>query len=226
MQGQVPLLPGVPRRPLVGAGRRRRAAGTPARDVTGKRSPISAPRPGARPRTRICRREGYGGRPLGQSAGARARNLARLSLHAITGRGRPRRMAGGTFDRCSSTRLFVHRPRSAATLMFPAQARGRHRFAHWVQRRPARPRDQRSSQAAGSSIACAARAGGRRAADRGAARPARAPCARIPIAPGEIGGIDPFVTAAGDLRTLPSHWEDEDPRWAVGRLFRRTPRKR
>ncbi len=35
---------------------------------------------------------------------------------------------------------------------------------------------------------------------------------RAPIAPGEIPGIDPFVTPAGDLRTLPSHWEDEDPR--------------
>jgi len=37
---------------------------------------------------------------------------------------------------------------------------------------------------------------------------------RAPVAPDEIHGISPFVTPAGDLRTLPSHWEDEDPRMA------------
>ena len=37
---------------------------------------------------------------------------------------------------------------------------------------------------------------------------------RIPIAPDEIPGIVPFIVPPGDLRTLPSHWEDEDPRMA------------
>jgi 16S rRNA (cytosine967-C5)-methyltransferase len=37
---------------------------------------------------------------------------------------------------------------------------------------------------------------------------------RVPVAPDEISGIGPFVTPAGDLRTLPSHWEDEDSRMA------------
>ncbi len=35
---------------------------------------------------------------------------------------------------------------------------------------------------------------------------------RIPLAPAEIGGIAQFVNAQGDLRTLPSHWPDSDPR--------------
>jgi 16S rRNA (cytosine967-C5)-methyltransferase len=35
---------------------------------------------------------------------------------------------------------------------------------------------------------------------------------RIPIAADEIPGIEPFILPQGDLRTLPSHWEDEDPR--------------
>jgi 16S rRNA (cytosine967-C5)-methyltransferase len=35
---------------------------------------------------------------------------------------------------------------------------------------------------------------------------------RLPIAPDEIGGISEFVNATGDLRTLPSHWNDSDPR--------------
>lgn len=35
---------------------------------------------------------------------------------------------------------------------------------------------------------------------------------RIPLAEDEIPGTKPFVNHDGDLRTLPSHWEDEDPR--------------
>src|SRR3954447_19126114 len=35
---------------------------------------------------------------------------------------------------------------------------------------------------------------------------------RIPVAPDEIGGIAEFVSPAGDLRTLPSYWNDSDPR--------------
>ena len=35
---------------------------------------------------------------------------------------------------------------------------------------------------------------------------------RIPIALDEIAGISEFVSPAGDLRTLPSHWNDSDPR--------------
>jgi 16S rRNA (cytosine967-C5)-methyltransferase len=37
---------------------------------------------------------------------------------------------------------------------------------------------------------------------------------RVPVLAGEIPGIEPFVTPVGDLRTLPSHWPDEDPRMA------------
>jgi 16S rRNA (cytosine967-C5)-methyltransferase len=35
---------------------------------------------------------------------------------------------------------------------------------------------------------------------------------RIPIAPGEIDGIEDFLNPAGDLRTLPNQWPDADPR--------------
>jgi 16S rRNA (cytosine967-C5)-methyltransferase len=35
---------------------------------------------------------------------------------------------------------------------------------------------------------------------------------RAPIEPHEIAGITQFITPAGDLRTLPSHWDDPDPR--------------
>ena len=35
---------------------------------------------------------------------------------------------------------------------------------------------------------------------------------RLPIAPGEIGGTAEFLNATGDLRTLPSHWPDPEPR--------------
>jgi 16S rRNA (cytosine967-C5)-methyltransferase len=37
---------------------------------------------------------------------------------------------------------------------------------------------------------------------------------RRPLAPAEVGGYAEFVTAAGDLRTLPCHWPDPDPRMA------------
>ena len=43
---------------------------------------------------------------------------------------------------------------------------------------------------------------------------ARAPgVARKPIEAGEIFGEQDFITADGDLRTLPLHWRDPDPRW-------------
>jgi 16S rRNA (cytosine967-C5)-methyltransferase len=35
---------------------------------------------------------------------------------------------------------------------------------------------------------------------------------RAPVSANEIGGFGEFVTPAGDLRTLPSHWNDSDPR--------------
>ncbi len=38
--------------------------------------------------------------------------------------------------------------------------------------------------------------------------------ARSPLAAGEIPGLDGFVTAQGDLRTLPCQWSDPDPRRA------------
>jgi 16S rRNA (cytosine967-C5)-methyltransferase len=37
---------------------------------------------------------------------------------------------------------------------------------------------------------------------------------RRPLTPAEVGGYAEFVTAAGDLRTLPCHWPDPDPRMA------------
>ncbi len=36
---------------------------------------------------------------------------------------------------------------------------------------------------------------------------------RQPIAADEVGGSAEFVTAKGDLRTLPQYWPDPDPRW-------------
>ena len=35
---------------------------------------------------------------------------------------------------------------------------------------------------------------------------------RKPVGPGEISGIAGFLNPDGDLRTLPSHWSDSDPR--------------
>ena len=35
---------------------------------------------------------------------------------------------------------------------------------------------------------------------------------RLPIASGEIGGASEFITAEGDLRTLPCYWPDPEPR--------------
>jgi 16S rRNA (cytosine967-C5)-methyltransferase len=44
---------------------------------------------------------------------------------------------------------------------------------------------------------------------------ARAPgLVRRPVAAAEIGSQAAFITAAGDLRTLPCHWPDPDPRMA------------
>jgi 16S rRNA (cytosine967-C5)-methyltransferase len=37
---------------------------------------------------------------------------------------------------------------------------------------------------------------------------------RRPLAAAEVGGGAEFVTNAGDLRTLPCHWSDPDPRMA------------
>ncbi len=37
---------------------------------------------------------------------------------------------------------------------------------------------------------------------------------RKPIDGGEIPGIADFITPAGDLRTLPSHWDDPNPQMA------------
>jgi 16S rRNA (cytosine967-C5)-methyltransferase len=38
--------------------------------------------------------------------------------------------------------------------------------------------------------------------------------ARRPVAAAELNGQADFVTPAGDLRTLPCHWPDPDPRMA------------
>jgi 16S rRNA (cytosine967-C5)-methyltransferase len=35
---------------------------------------------------------------------------------------------------------------------------------------------------------------------------------RQPIVAGEIAGADAFLTAAGDLRTLPLHWPSDEAR--------------
>ena len=35
---------------------------------------------------------------------------------------------------------------------------------------------------------------------------------RLPVEAGEIGGVAEFINAAGDLRTLPSHWPNPEPR--------------
>jgi 16S rRNA (cytosine967-C5)-methyltransferase len=37
---------------------------------------------------------------------------------------------------------------------------------------------------------------------------------RRPVIAAEVGGLHAAVTPAGDLRTLPCHWPDPDPRMA------------
>ena len=67
--------------------------------------------------------------------------------------------------------------------------------------------------------------GGRQIADLLARNPA---LARRPIRDEEVAGCTEFVNADGDLRTLPQHWPDPDPRWAgldgffAARLVRQT----
>jgi 16S rRNA (cytosine967-C5)-methyltransferase len=42
---------------------------------------------------------------------------------------------------------------------------------------------------------------------------ARAPALRrLPMEPQEIAGAAEFISPAGDLRTLPSHWPDPEPK--------------
>ena len=38
------------------------------------------------------------------------------------------------------------------------------------------------------------------------------PARRQPIAAADLPGLDDFVTPLGELRTLPCHWPDADPR--------------
>ncbi len=38
--------------------------------------------------------------------------------------------------------------------------------------------------------------------------------ARRPVTPEDVFGCSEFVTSRGDLRTLPMHLPDPDPRWA------------
>ncbi|HEU0151148.1 MAG TPA: MFS transporter, partial [Bradyrhizobium sp.] len=35
---------------------------------------------------------------------------------------------------------------------------------------------------------------------------------RVPVTPGEVAGLTEIITPAGDLRTLPCHLPNEDPR--------------
>ena len=37
---------------------------------------------------------------------------------------------------------------------------------------------------------------------------------RVPIDPREVGGVHEFINAEGDLRRLPSHMADPDPRFS------------
>jgi 16S rRNA (cytosine967-C5)-methyltransferase len=37
---------------------------------------------------------------------------------------------------------------------------------------------------------------------------------RLPLNPADVAGVAEFVSPAGDLRTLPCHWPDPDPRMA------------
>jgi 16S rRNA (cytosine967-C5)-methyltransferase len=37
---------------------------------------------------------------------------------------------------------------------------------------------------------------------------------RDPVRPTELDGCAEFISPRGDLRTLPMHWPDPDPRWS------------
>ena len=167
----------------------------------------------------LCRRARHRGRPLAgapQSAARQSRALVAAS------RVRRRRRAGvatqlvkcGAVRRRAARRALLldrhHPPPSRRAL---AQGRGRHRDARRAAAETARPR-RRPAQARRRHglLRLLARAGGRRRADR---RPAR----RAPVSPasrshaGEVAGRGEFLTADGDLRTLPLHLPDPDPRW-------------
>ena len=189
--------------------RRACSATSPAR-----RSPTFAPRPAARPRSSRMpapRSPRSTARPTGSM---RVReNLARLGLHADMVAADVTEWQAEPFDAvlvdapCSSTGTIRRHP-DVGWLKTETRPRAARRPAA----APARPRG-RADQAGRTDrlLRLLARAGGRRAADRGVARPR---AGRPPQAdrPGEIAGIAEFINAAGDLRTLPCHWPDPEPR--------------
>ena len=207
------------RRRLVGAGRGRRAC-RPACSATfpANRSPTCAPRPAARPRSwrRPARASPRStARPIASRACATTSPAS--ACEAETGRRRRDRMAGRPVRRrAGRCAVLVHRhdpPPSRRRLAEAARPISRaHRTCSAA---CSTARSRSPSPAAASSIA-SARSSPRKASSRSRRcwRASRG-CAAFRSRPGEIDGIAEFVNAAGDLRTLPSHWDAvicSDPR--------------
>ena len=180
-------------------------------------SPTSAPRPAARPRSWRRRRA------ASPPSTARQPRLERLRAESGAAaarrrdrRGRRHAMAGRPVRRRAARRaLLVDRHDPPPSRHSLAQARGRSREA----RRPAGPaarprRDAASSPAARWSIA-PARWNRRRARTRSRrCSPAIPACAAADRAPRRSAGHAELLTPEGDLRTLPCHLPDPDPRMA------------
>ena len=204
---------------MVGAGRRRRVAGAAVRRrARAPRSPTCAPRPAARPRS-----SRWPARASPRSTVRRTR-LVRLrrEFHAarLDRRDRRRRRAGMATSRAVRRRaarraLLVDRHHPPPSRRAVAQGRGRHselasRCSSGCSTAPSTL--TQAGRHAGL-LRLLARAGGRRASRSRrcwrASRASRASRSR----PAELFGRAEFVTPDGDLRTLPLHLPDPEPRW-------------
>ena len=210
---------GFHRRRMVGAGCRRRTAGAAVRRRRGQdASPISAPRPAARPRS--SRKPAHSVTALDRSPARMARlrdNLARLALEAETvvadavewpGAGRRIRRRA---DRCA-LHLDRHHPPSSRRRL--AAAGGRYRGAVGAAGRLLR-KAAGLLKSGGTLVYCTCSLEPEEGEAAIAALLAAEPgLRRAPIEAEEVAGLSEIVTPEGDLRTLPSHLPHADPRLA------------
>ena len=214
-QGQVALLPGYHE----GAWWvQDAAAALPARlfgDVAGKHVADLCAAPGGK--TAQLAQAGARVTAVDRSANRLVRvreNLARLGLAAEMIAADVTEWQGGPFDAvlvdapCSSTGTIRRHPDVAwlKTEADIAQLVG-------LAAPPARPRGGAHQTGRHDRLLrLLARARGRRAADRGAAGARACPPAQARLTTVKFRGLAEFLNPAGDLRTLPCHWPDSDPR--------------
>ena len=205
------------RRRLVGAGRRRRAAGASARR---RRAALRVADLCAAPGGKTAQLALAGARvtAVDRSPARLARlreNLARLALEAETVAADVLEWQSRTVRRrAARCALLVDRHHPPPSRRALAQERSRHR-ACW-----SRCSSELLDRAAdllkpgGTLVYCVCSLEPEEGERQIAALLAREPrLARRPSPPDEVFGRGEFITADGDLRTLPFHLPDADPRW-------------